>query len=88
MVEARLGHPDGQGGDRDPAVVEDGQELAEPLAALAEEMVGRHPAVLEHQPVGVRSVPTHLPVGRFDREPVRAGRDDDGADLVGSRYGR
>ena len=73
--------PDGQGGDGDAAVVEDGQEVGEAPAPLAEEVLGGDPAVGEGQPVGVRGVPAHLPVGRLHLEARGAGRDDDGADL-------
>ena len=38
QVEAALDQPDGERGDRDPAVVEGGEELREALPALAEEV--------------------------------------------------
>ena len=60
--------PDGERGDGDPAVVEDGQELGEAPAALAEQVVRRHPAVGEREPVRVGRVPAHLAVRRLDGE--------------------
>src|SRR4051812_40191762 len=42
LVEAALGEADAERGDRDAPVVQDLQELREPLAALAEQVLLRH----------------------------------------------
>ena len=77
LVDAALGEADGQGGDGDPALVEDPQELGEAPAPLAEQVRRRHPAVVEGQLVGVRGGPADLGVGRRDGEARRTGRHDD-----------
>ena len=56
-------------------------------APLPEQVIGRHHAVLEHHAVGVRGVPAHLAVRRFDGETGRVRRHDDGGDLLRSRAG-
>src|SRR5438309_1735527 len=73
LVEAGLGQADGQSGDGDATVVEDGQEVPEALATLAEEVLGRDAAAVEDEAVGVRGVPSHFAVRRLDDEPGGAG---------------
>ncbi len=49
LLEHRLDAPDGQGSDRDPPVVERGQELGETPASLAKQVVGGDAAAGERQ---------------------------------------
>ena len=42
-----------------------------PGALLAKEVLGRHPAPVEPQSVGIRGVPAHLSVRRLDHESRR-----------------
>ena len=72
LVDAALGQPGGQRGDRDPALVEGLQELGEAAAPLAEQVGRRHPDVVEGQLVGVRGAPADLGVAGLDGEARRA----------------
>ncbi len=81
QVQAGPGRAERERADRDPAVVEDGEELLEAGPPLAEEVVLGHPAAAEGQAVGVGGVPAELAVGLLDDEAVGAGRDRDGTDL-------
>jgi hypothetical protein len=82
VLEAGLDEAGRERGDRDAAVVERGEELGEPAAALAEQVLLRDAAVLERQGMGVGGVPAELVVRRLDCEALDAGRDDDRGDLV------
>ena len=85
QVEAGLDAADRQRGDRDPAVVEGGEELRVAAAPLAEQVGLGHPAVLEGQRVGVGGVPAELVVGLLGGEAGRAGRHDDRAEISARR---
>ena len=83
LVHAALGQPGGQRGDRDPALVEGLQELGEARgrARRAGWPAGtRTSSKLEL--VGVRRAPADLGVSRLDGEAGRAGRHEDGRDLL------
>ena len=67
LVDAALGQPGGQRGDRHPALVEGLQELGEAPAALRRAGCRRHPDVVEGQLVGVRGAPADLGVARAAR---------------------
>src|SRR5690606_10094006 len=59
---------EGQRRDRDPPIVEDGEEVPEPLPGSAEQVLPTHVAVAEDQPMGVARVPAELPVARLDSQ--------------------
>ena len=80
-VEAGLDAADRERGDRDPAVVEGGEELGVAAAALAEQVAGGDARTLEGQRVGVGGVPAELVVGLLGGEAGRARRDHDRGDL-------
>src|SRR5215216_2456975 len=63
LVEARLREPHGEGGYRDPPGVERGEELVEPLSALAEQVLCRDAAVFEVERMLVRGTPAQFFVG-------------------------
>jgi hypothetical protein len=71
LVEAALRQADGEGGDRDSSLVENLEELRVATPLLPDEVVHRNPAVVEGQPMSVRSVPTDLRVGGRHGEPRR-----------------
>src|SRR5215218_4502138 len=60
LVQARLREPDRERGDRHASPVERLQELPEPLAALAEQVLFRHPAILEVERALVGGAPARL----------------------------
>src|SRR5207244_3694100 len=75
----------------------DREELREPAAALAEQVLCWHAAAVEREAVRVGRVPAHLAVGRLHGETRRACGKDDRTDLTGAgagchrddlRYGR
>src|SRR6185437_15101061 len=77
LVHAPLGESGGQGGDRDPALVQRAQELGVAPPALAEQVRRGHPAAVERQLVGVRTRPADLGVLGCHGEPRRARRHED-----------
>src|SRR5690606_21032207 len=60
QLEAGLDEAECEGRDRDPAVVEDREELRVAPATLAEQVVGGHPDSRERQRMGVADVPAEL----------------------------
>ena len=67
VLEAGLHDADRERRDRDAAVVEDREEVAEPAAPLAEEVLLGHAAAVEREAVRVGGVPAHLPIRRHRR---------------------
>src|SRR5690606_17884548 len=93
LVDTALREPDAERGDRDPALVEDPQELRVTAATLTEQVLLGHPAVVERQLVSVRTVPADLRVLRCHGEPGCARGHQNRRDLLaavgfGSRDGR
>src|SRR6476469_9549443 len=82
LVHATLCQPDGDGRDRDPALVQDGQELGVAPATLAEQVLHRDSTVRKGQFMCVRAVPADLGVALRHREAGRAARHDDRGDLL------
>src|SRR5581483_5204997 len=68
-IVGALGEPDAHRRDRDPAPVEDLEELPEPPPALAEQVRLRHRAPLEGELAGVRGTPPELVHRRRDLVP-------------------
>src|SRR5664280_2685336 len=68
--------------DRDPAVVEDREEVAEPVSGLAEQVGLGHPTAVEEEAVGVAGVPAELAVPGLDDEARSVGRHDERGDAV------
>ena len=81
LVDASLRGAGGQRGDRDAALVEDAQEVGVAAAAFTEQILFRHPHVVEAQRMGIRGVPADLVVGGFRGESRRRHRDQDRGDL-------
>jgi hypothetical protein len=81
LVDAALGQPDRQGGDRDPPLVEDAQELGVAPATLAEQVRSGTRQSSKDSSLGVRRQPADLRVLLRHGEPRVPGRDDDGGDL-------
>src|SRR6185503_20734332 len=67
-VVRALGDAEGEGGDADPAAVEDLQEHPEAVAALAEEALGREAAAVERELAGGRRVQPELVLDPDDAE--------------------
>ena len=82
LVHAALGQPGGQRRDRHPALVQDLQELGVAPAALAEQVLGRHPAAGEGELAGIRGAPADLGVLRTGDKSGRPVRNDDRRDLL------
>jgi len=70
------------GGDGDPARIDGLERDAEPLSFLAQQVLRRDPAVVEHEFGGRRRVDTHLVLHLADREARRAALHDEGADAL------
>jgi hypothetical protein len=66
QVQRRLGDTDTGGADPDPAPDQGRQGDAQPRPPLAEQILGRHPDVVEHDVGGDLAPVTHLQVGRTD----------------------
>jgi hypothetical protein len=81
LVERALREADAHRRDPDAPDVEDVQELLEPGAARAQEVLLRHAALGERQRPRVRRVPAHLPVRLALLVAGRAVLDDDVRDL-------
>src|SRR5699024_3759091 len=81
QVEARLNTPDGEGRDRDPAVVEGGEELCEAATPLTEQMILGYARIVEGERMRVGAVPAELVVRGLDDEAGRARRHQDRGDL-------
>jgi hypothetical protein len=77
-----LREPDAHRRDRDPAAVEDLEELRKPCAARPEQVPLRHARVLEREPRACRRPANRASASRRDLVPRRAVRDDDVRDLV------
>ncbi len=82
LVHARLRQPGAQRRDRDPALVQDGQEVGVAAAALAEQVRRRHAAVGERQLAGVGGVPADLGVFLRRGEARPRHRHQDRGDLL------
>ncbi len=80
--QARPRRAERQCRDRDTAVIEDREEVAEPLARRTEQVLRRDPAVDERDPVRVARVPAELVVGRLDDHPRSPGRHDKRRDAI------
>ncbi len=76
-----LGQPDRERGDRDPTAVERLKELLESDPTLAEQVLFRHPAVLEVERALVGGAPAELLVAGAARVPGGVLRDDDRGQL-------
>ena len=63
-VEARLGEPDGAGGDGEPALVDRAHRDQEALALLADPVLDRHAHVVEVDQAGVAGPDAELAVER------------------------
>src|SRR5581483_5297029 len=85
LVERPLGEPEAEGGDADPAAVEDGQELAQAGPPGAEQVRLWHPAAVEAERPRVGGVPAHLPVRLAYLVAGGVGGDDDVRDLAVAR---
>ena len=85
LVQRALREADAHRRDADAPDVEDVQELLEAVAARAEQVLLRHPAVLERQRPRVRRVPAHLAVRLALLVAGRAVLDDEVRDLAVAR---
>ncbi len=87
VVEARLCATDRKRSDRDPAVVEDREEVLVARARLAQERVAGDGQSSSDEVVGVAGVPAELVRRRCDGEARCTGGDDERGDLVVGRPG-
>src|ERR1700738_3152333 len=82
LVDAALCRTDRQRRDGDPALVEDAQEVGVAAAAFTEQVLRRHPHVVEAQRVGVGCIPAHLVVRGFRGVSRGGNRHQDRRDLL------
>src|SRR5579872_6610920 len=72
---------DGERRDGDPPAVEHAEELVEPLASLAEQVLFGDLRIDERELPRIRRAPAHFSIFLRTREPRRILRHDDVADL-------
>ena len=77
-----LGDPDREGGDADAAAVQDLQRVHEPVALLAQEVLGGHAAVLEDQLGGVGGAHAELVLLLARPEALHPALQDEGGDAL------